>query len=209
MPGWDETTNEWRFRIRDPKMFLPKSFRTKPVTDGIYVVIAKQTPNGSMMVQSIRFKKDKFTLSQAKKWFDKHPEFKASEFKAGEGEPILEGIQLKEKKKLSPSTKAKKKYEQNLSKLSKKKKRVGAGGRFQSLVDALKLKGVKDPEALAAWIGRKKYGSKAFQSFARRKKSKKFSEDTFRKYIDHYCLAMDEGYNESMAEDYINRVLEY
>lgn len=43
---------------------------------------------------------------------------------------------------------------------------VGTGERFAALASALAKKGVKNPKALAAWIGRKKYGNKKFQSMA-------------------------------------------
>ena len=36
----------------------------------------------------------------------------------------------------------------------------GGGGRFKKLTKKLKKDGAKDPEALAAYIGRKKYGKK-------------------------------------------------
>ena len=41
-----------------------------------------------------------------------------------------------------------------------KKPPLGSGGRFKALSGKLKKKGVKNPNALAAWIGRKKYGKK-------------------------------------------------
>lgn len=44
--------------------------------------------------------------------------------------------------------------------------KVGGGGRFRRLVGELSKKGVKDPKALAASIGRKKYGKKRFQEMA-------------------------------------------
>jgi len=44
--------------------------------------------------------------------------------------------------------------------------RLGGGGRFEKLVGQLEKKGVKDPAALASWLGRKKYGAKKFQSLA-------------------------------------------
>ena len=40
--------------------------------------------------------------------------------------------------------------------------KLGTGARFKSLTGKLKKKGAKNPKALAAWIGRKKYGSKKF-----------------------------------------------
>ena len=44
--------------------------------------------------------------------------------------------------------------------------RLGGGGRYEKLVGQLEKKGVKDPAALASYIGRKKYGAKRFQSLA-------------------------------------------
>ena len=37
---------------------------------------------------------------------------------------------------------------------------LGSGGRFKTLSSKLKAKGVEDPDALAASIGRKKYGAR-------------------------------------------------
>jgi hypothetical protein len=48
------------------------------------------------------------------------------------------------------------------------KPKLGSGKRFQALVAKLKKrKDVKDPAALAAWIGRKKYGKKRFAALAK------------------------------------------
>lgn len=45
--------------------------------------------------------------------------------------------------------------------------KLGSGGRFKALVKKLKARGgVKNPGAVAAAIGRKKYGKKKFQSLA-------------------------------------------
>ena len=44
--------------------------------------------------------------------------------------------------------------------------KVGGGGRFSKLAKQLKRKGVRNPKALAASIGRKKYGKKKFQKMA-------------------------------------------
>lgn len=41
---------------------------------------------------------------------------------------------------------------------------------FKKLTEQLRRKGVKDPEALASWIGRKKYGEKRFQQMAKKGK---------------------------------------
>ena len=44
--------------------------------------------------------------------------------------------------------------------------KLGGGGRYEKLIGELEKKGVREPRALAAAIGRKKYGSKKFQSLA-------------------------------------------
>lgn len=48
------------------------------------------------------------------------------------------------------------------------KAKLGSGGRFASLVKKLKMRegAIRDPAALAAWIGRKKYGKEKFQKMA-------------------------------------------
>tara|TARA_R110000824_G_scaffold44207_6_gene128743 strand:- start:1979 stop:2167 length:189 start_codon:yes stop_codon:yes gene_type:complete len=48
----------------------------------------------------------------------------------------------------------------------------GGGGRFKKLEGDLKKKGVKDPGALAASIGRKKYGKKKMQKFSQAAKNR-------------------------------------
>jgi hypothetical protein len=47
-----------------------------------------------------------------------------------------------------------------------KKAKLGTGTRFKQLTTKLKKQGVRDPKALAAAIGRKKYGKKKFQQLA-------------------------------------------
>lgn len=54
----------------------------------------------------------------------------------------------------------------------KKSMAVGGGGRFQKLKKELSKQGVKDPGALAASIGRKKYGKKKFQQMAAKGKKR-------------------------------------
>tara|TARA_R100000773_G_C4165411_1_gene81400 strand:- start:31 stop:198 length:168 start_codon:yes stop_codon:yes gene_type:complete len=46
------------------------------------------------------------------------------------------------------------------------KPKLGSGKRFKQLTAKLRKKGVKNPKALAAYIGRKKYGKKKFQQLA-------------------------------------------
>ncbi len=54
-----------------------------------------------------------------------------------------------------------------------KKAKLGSGKRFKKLAGELKRKGAKDPDALAAAIGRKKYGSKKFAALGRHGKRRK------------------------------------
>jgi len=46
------------------------------------------------------------------------------------------------------------------------KPRLGSGKRFKQLSSKLKRKGIRNPDALAAKIGRQKYGKKRFQELA-------------------------------------------
>jgi hypothetical protein len=48
----------------------------------------------------------------------------------------------------------------------RKKPRLGTGKRFKGLVATLTARGAYHPEALAAWIGRKRYGKKKFSKFS-------------------------------------------
>jgi len=47
-----------------------------------------------------------------------------------------------------------------------KKPELGSGERFKNLSEKLQKQGAKNPKALAAYIGRKKYGKKKFQELA-------------------------------------------
>lgn len=47
------------------------------------------------------------------------------------------------------------------------KPKLGSGARFKSLSKKLSRQGVRDPDALAASIGRKKYGAKKMASLSR------------------------------------------
>lgn len=56
--------------------------------------------------------------------------------------------------------------------MAQKSMKLGGGGRFQKLVGKLRGK-VSNPAAVAASIGRKKYGAKKFASLAAKARSKK------------------------------------
>ena len=53
------------------------------------------------------------------------------------------------------------------------KAKLGTGSRFKTLKAALAKKGAKNPSAVAAYIGRKKYGKKRFQKLAAKGRTKK------------------------------------
>ena len=55
----------------------------------------------------------------------------------------------------------------------KKKHKLGTGKRFKQLSSKLKKKGAKNPKALAAWIGRKKYGPKKFAKLSAKGKKRR------------------------------------
>lgn len=45
-------------------------------------------------------------------------------------------------------------------------KQLGKGGRFEALKRRLAARGARNPEALAAWIGRRKYGESRMARWA-------------------------------------------
>jgi hypothetical protein len=55
----------------------------------------------------------------------------------------------------------------------KRKPKLGSGARFKKLTKSLKRGGARNPKALAAYIGRKKYGKKKFQKLATKGRRKK------------------------------------
>lgn len=71
---WEKTENEIRQPIRDAGDFVDKSFRTKDLGEGIRLVLGKlkSDPDGAMIAQSVRFDKSKWSIDDAKKWFNEH-----------------------------------------------------------------------------------------------------------------------------------------
>jgi hypothetical protein len=55
----------------------------------------------------------------------------------------------------------------------RKKAKLGTGQRFEALTEKLRAKGARSPKALAAWIGRKKFGKNRFQQLAAKGRKKK------------------------------------
>ena len=50
----------------------------------------------------------------------------------------------------------------------RRKAKLGTGRRFKSLTGKLRRKGARNPKALAAWIGRKKYGKRRYGKMSAR-----------------------------------------
>jgi len=72
-PGWDETDESWRYRVRDPSKFIKGSFRTVSITTGVKAIMGKlKGGDGTMKVQSLIFDKDEFDLAAAKAWLKDH-----------------------------------------------------------------------------------------------------------------------------------------
>ena len=71
------------------------------------------------------------------------------------------------------------------------KPKLGSGKRFKQLTAKLRKRGVKNPKALAAYIGRKKYGKKKFQQLAakgRRKWLRKLKVLFVKQYVIYLIL---------------------
>lgn len=60
--------NEHAARIIDPAKFEQDSFRRKNIADGIDIIVGKLIGEDTLTTQAYRFKKDKFTASEAKQW---------------------------------------------------------------------------------------------------------------------------------------------
>jgi hypothetical protein len=57
-------------------------------------------------------------------------------------------------------------------KMKMAKPKLGSGKRFQTLANKMAREGVNDPDAVAASIGRKKYGNKKMNSMAKKGKAR-------------------------------------
>lgn len=73
--GWDETSDSFRYRIKDPEKFQDGSFRTIELgKSGVKAVIGKLQDETTTTTQSLVFPKESFTEEQAKKWIADHPD---------------------------------------------------------------------------------------------------------------------------------------
>ena len=92
-PGFEETTNEIRYRVRDPKDFKKNAMKNGGTFAPIDIVekaprvrglIGKLKKGGATVLQSLRFPKDdKWTIAKAKKWVNAHPDVIKKKFSKG------------------------------------------------------------------------------------------------------------------------------
>lgn len=81
-PGWDETPNQWRYRVREPGDFRPDTFRVfqVPGIEGVQFILGRlqpgKVPEGgnaeASVVQSVHFARDKWARADAEKWVADH-----------------------------------------------------------------------------------------------------------------------------------------
>jgi len=96
---WEETEDSIRSGHGDIGKFDKESFRTIDITDGVKAVVAcpkGKFENGkctvSMESQSFIFDKEKFTMEQAKAWFEKHHSKDSDELTAYFDCPVCRSI---------------------------------------------------------------------------------------------------------------------
>ena len=73
----EETENEFRYRVKDPELFDPDSFRQKTIKEDkprVHAIFGKlKDGDGSMMMQSMRFpKEDGWTMEACEQWAESH-----------------------------------------------------------------------------------------------------------------------------------------
>ncbi len=76
MPGWEETENEIRYRVQDPKDFADGSFFVKEFQKDprIYAVMGTKKGEDASSIQAMRFDKVDWQLEDAQKWYEDHKE---------------------------------------------------------------------------------------------------------------------------------------
>jgi len=72
MPGFEETENEIRYRVRDPGQF--DDYGRKEIAPGVALLLGHNKQSGEWQVQAIRFDKGTFTLAEAEAWVREHPD---------------------------------------------------------------------------------------------------------------------------------------
>lgn len=93
---WDETDEQIRHRVREPELFDDSTFRTVTIKEDkprVMAVMGKLKGEDTMTVQSVLFpKEDGWTMEDAKKWMDDHPDMaKAAEPQEGDSCTMEDG----------------------------------------------------------------------------------------------------------------------
>lgn len=71
---WEETENEFRYRVRDPADFQQDSFRTITIQKSpkVNAVVGRLKGETATTIQSLRFPSDAWSMGDAKKWVGEH-----------------------------------------------------------------------------------------------------------------------------------------
>lgn len=59
-------------RIKSPRSFQKRTFRSKSIGKGIRLIVAKKCSRCSMETQAVRFDVCRFTAAKARAWLKKH-----------------------------------------------------------------------------------------------------------------------------------------
>jgi hypothetical protein len=71
MPGLEEGTTVWRYRIADPTKF--EKFRVKEITNGVKITLGKVKGSTRWEIQNYMFEKTTFKDARSvRKWLDQH-----------------------------------------------------------------------------------------------------------------------------------------
>jgi len=72
-------------RVKSPANMKEGSFRTKKLSGGVTVLMARPKAGGGLTAQAYRFDRKKFTVAQAKAWLKEH-NVKVIRFEAASGQ---------------------------------------------------------------------------------------------------------------------------
>jgi hypothetical protein len=71
MPGLEEATTVWRYRVRDPSNF--SKFRVKELGKGVKITLGKVKRSERWEIQNYMFEKELFkNREQVRKWLETH-----------------------------------------------------------------------------------------------------------------------------------------
>lgn len=59
-------------RLKSPRAFQKRTFRSKPIGKGIRLIVAKKCRTCSMEAQAVRFDVCRYTPAKARAWLKKH-----------------------------------------------------------------------------------------------------------------------------------------